>query len=104
MKWLLSSTVFTFSSVTGAKKLGHPQPASNLVSDSNSRVPQPMHRYVPGSSLLQYSPVNGRSVPFLRVTWYCSGVNCSRHSASVLLTLSTMGILHQMRRTTVGAT
>src|SRR6478752_2658952 len=33
-----------------------------------------------------YSPVNARSVPALRSTSYSSGVSCSRHSVSVLVT------------------
>ena len=38
----------------------------------------------------QYFPVNARSVPFSRSTWYCSGLSDARHSASVRTTLSTI--------------
>ena len=43
---------------------------------------------MPCSWLFQYLPVNGRSVPALRVTSNCSGVSCAFHSASVLCTFS----------------
>src|ERR1700741_5385014 len=72
----------------GAQKLGQPVPESNLVSDVNRGVPHPTQWYVPGSFVFQYFPVNARSVPASRVTWYCSGVNCARHSASLLATFS----------------
>jgi hypothetical protein len=68
----------------GAQKLGQPVPESNLVSDVNRGVPHPTQWYVPGSLVFQYFPVNARSVPASRVTWYCSGVNCVRHSAALL--------------------
>src|SRR5918998_2344873 len=38
---------------------------------------------MPSSLLSWYSPLNGGSVPFMRVTRYCSEVNWSCHSASV---------------------
>src|SRR6266480_2651691 len=43
---------------------------------------------MPGWWLFQYSPVKARSVPFLRRTPNCAGVNSFFHSSSVLLTLS----------------
>src|ERR1700756_5633077 len=67
----------------GAQKLGQPVPESNLVSDVNKGAPQPKQWYVPGSLVFQYLPVKARSVPAWRVTWYCSGVNCACHSASL---------------------
>src|SRR6266705_2579299 len=93
MNRLSSTSLRTFSATAGWLKLGQPQPASNLVSDANSSVPQPTQRYWPSRSLFQYSPVNGRSVPFCRVTRYCSGASWAFHSASVFLTLSTIGFL-----------
>src|SRR5208337_5518087 len=41
----------------------------------------------PWCLLFQYCPVKAGSVPFSRVTWYCSGVNSRRHSPSLLATL-----------------
>src|SRR5215210_2268652 len=38
---------------------------------------------MPSSLLSVYSPLKGRSVPFIRVTRYCSGVSWSCHSSSV---------------------
>src|SRR5918997_969440 len=38
---------------------------------------------MPSSLLSWYSPLNGLSVPFMRVTRYCSEVSWSCHSASV---------------------
>jgi len=64
-------------------KLGQPQPASNFVSDSNSAAPQHTQVYCPSAVWFQYWPVKARSVPFWRVTRYCSGVSCARHSASL---------------------
>src|SRR5581483_9976937 len=46
-----------------------------------------------GSKTWSYSPVNGRSVPFSRRTWNCSGVSSSRHCCS---DLSTFGMLRSM--------
>src|SRR5947208_13911202 len=43
---------------------------------------------MPGWWLFQYSPVKARSVPFLRRTPNCAGVNSFFHSSSVLVTLS----------------
>ena len=56
-------------------KLGHPQWASNLVSEVNRCVPQTMQSYRPSSNTFQYSPVKGRSVPAFCVTSYCTGVS-----------------------------
>src|ERR1700682_1831066 len=85
-----SDSVLTFSGAIGSKKLGHPVPDSNLVSELNSALPQQMHRYMPLSGFSAYRFENGRSVPFLRATLYCSGVSCLRHSSSVLTTLSSI--------------
>src|SRR5712664_4893056 len=76
----------------GLMKLGHPQPASYLASDAKSSAPQQMQRYTPGVTIMSYSPVNGRSVAFCRVTAYCSGVNCLRHSLSPFLILSRIAV------------
>src|SRR5208283_4546987 len=74
--------------VGGGKKLGHPVPESNFVSEPNSRAPQQTQWYVPSSCLFQYLPVKAGSVPQARATLYCSGVSCWRHSASLFLILS----------------
>ena len=42
---------------------------------------------MPGSWLSQYSPVNGRSVPFFCVTWYCSGDSASTAAGFLLYVL-----------------
>src|ERR1051325_2307629 len=68
----------------GFQKLGHPVPESNLASLSNSFAPQQTHLYVPASWLFQYSPVNGRSVPASRVTWYARGLSFARYSCSLV--------------------
>src|SRR5438132_11602487 len=88
MKSLSSSSVRTLSYASGAEKLGQPVPESNFVSDVKSGLPHATQRYVPFSFVLSYSPVNGRSVPFSRVTWYCSGVSSRFHSSSVFRTFS----------------
>jgi hypothetical protein len=41
---LASVSVTTLSSVDGSKKLGHPEPDSNFVSERNSSAPQPAQR------------------------------------------------------------
>src|ERR1700685_2610832 len=84
MPKLLSLPVRTFSLAMGAQKLGQPVPDSNLVSELNNALLQQMQRYMPLSCRLKYSPVNALSVPSLRVTWNCNGVNCCFHSSSVL--------------------
>ncbi len=84
----LSGRVSTASLSAGSKKLGHPVPESNLVSELNSSCPQPLQRYMPSSLLSQYVPVNARSVPFLRSTSYSSGLSSSRHSCSVFSSFS----------------
>src|SRR4029450_6642392 len=80
----LSASSRTLSFSTGCVNDGQPVPDSNLASEENSGVPQHTQRYMPSRWLSQYSPENARSVPFLRVTWNCSLVNCDFHSASVL--------------------
>src|SRR5262245_20198821 len=72
--------------MTGSVKLGHPVPDSNFVFASNSSAPHPAQRYTPSSWQFQYLPVNGRSVPALLSTSYCSGLSSDRHSASVFST------------------
>jgi hypothetical protein len=72
-------------------------PESNLVAASKRGAPQHVQRYVPGSCLSQYSPLNARSVPFLRAILYCSGVSSFCHSASDLVTLSAMRFLLRER-------
>jgi hypothetical protein len=67
---------------------GPPQPASNLVSDSNSLAPQQMQAYCPGVQWSSYLPVKGRSVAAWRVTSKASGsapfsASKAFHSASV---------------------
>lgn len=69
-------------------KFGHPQWASNVVDESRSSVSHTMHRYVPSSKTLQYSPVKARSVPAFRVTSNCSGVRRVRNTSSDGLTNS----------------
>jgi len=71
------------SALAGAENAGQPQPESYFVSDSKRTAPQPAQRYVPGSKLWSYSPLNGASVPFSRRTRYSSGDSSARHSASV---------------------
>src|SRR5260370_36740599 len=77
-----------FSRSAAAKKLGHPVPESNFVSEPKSSAPQQTQWYVPSSCLFQYWPVKARSVPLPRATCYCSGVSCCFHWASVLVILS----------------
>jgi hypothetical protein len=56
------------SASAGWKKLGQPQPASNLVWEKNRGSPQQRQLYTPSLVQSQYSPVKGRSVPFSRHT------------------------------------
>src|SRR5437762_12798872 len=70
MPWLVSVSASTASSLAGAQKLGHPEPAWNLVSERKRGWPQQTHLYVPGVSVSSYSPVKGASVPFGLVTSY----------------------------------
>src|SRR6476660_2576726 len=44
---------------------------------------------MPGSWLSQYSPVNGRSVPFFCVTLYCSGDRASTAAGFLLYSFAT---------------
>src|SRR5438445_12460359 len=44
---------------------------------------------MPGSWLSQYSPVNGRSVPFFCVTWYCSGDSAPTAAGFLLYSFAT---------------
>ena len=79
MPWLISLSSLTTSPLAARSKLGHPQPASNLLVDSNSASPQPRQWYIPSSKTFQYSPVNALSVPFSRRTVYSSAVSWLRH-------------------------
>src|SRR5262245_27070413 len=99
----LSASSRTFPPLMGAQNDGHPVPDSNFVSESNSGVPQQTQRYLPFARLFQYSPLNARSVPFLRVTLNCSGVSCAFHSASDLRILSTMSFAILPRVASVAA-
>ena len=54
---------------------GQPVPDLNFASELNSSSPQHTQVYTPLLLLSQYSPLNARSVPFSRVTWYCIGVS-----------------------------
>src|ERR1700750_1892625 len=73
IRWEKSRFSTTLSRSIGLVKLGQPLPLSNLSTDANNGSPETTSTYMPGSWLSQYSPVNGRSVPFFWVTWYCSG-------------------------------
>ena len=42
----------------------------------------PWQAYTPSVSVWVYSPVNGRSVPALRRTWYSCGLSCARQCSS----------------------
>ena len=72
------------SGETGSQKLGQPLPESNFLSEVKSGALQAPQWYMPSSWLSTSAPVKARSVPFSRMTWNCSGVRSSRHSASVL--------------------
>src|SRR3954451_21119650 len=93
MKRLLSGRSSTCSRLAGSVKLGQTVPESNLVSEENSSVPQQTQWYMPAVFSSTYGPVKARSVPALRVTSNCSGVSCSRHSASDLLILVVIWLL-----------
>src|SRR5678810_669659 len=73
MPYVVSRCSSTASVSSGRKKLGHPVPDSNLVSEENNGAPQQTHSYVPSLWQSQYSPEKARSVPALRATWNCSG-------------------------------
>src|SRR4051794_33181408 len=86
---VVSVSSSTLSSVAGAEKAGQPHPESYFASELKSSAPHPAQWYVPESNTWSYSPVNGRSVPFSRSTWYCSGVSSARHCSSVFLIFCT---------------
>src|SRR3954451_17265577 len=90
MPKLESVSSSTLSSAAGAEKAGQPHPESYFASELKSSAPQQAQWYVPVSKTWSYSPVNGRSVPFSRSTWYCSGVSSARHCSSVFLIFSTL--------------
>src|SRR5271157_2867601 len=79
---------FTFCFAIGSQKLGQPVPESNLVAEVKRAFLQHTQRKIPLACRSQYWPVKACSVPSLRVTSNCSGVNWARHSASVLTTFS----------------
>ena len=84
---LLSVFSRTASFETGVKKLGHPLPESNLVSEENSVFPHPAQTYVPSPVWWTYFPLNGGSVPFFRSTKNSSGVSIFFHSSSDFFTI-----------------
>src|SRR3954465_1436105 len=88
-----SSTVSTASATAGSVKLGQPVPESNFASEENSSAPQAAQRYVPVSFEKLYLPVNGGSVPWRRMTSYCSGVSSLAHSSSDFSTLASIHYL-----------
>src|SRR5271157_2607241 len=89
MPKLRSVFCFTFCFAIDSQKLGQPVPESNLVAEVNSAFFQHTQRKIPLACRSQYWPVKACSVPFLRVTLNCSGVNWARHAASVLTTFAT---------------
>src|SRR5450759_5296393 len=89
MPMLRSLLTLTFSLAMGAQKLGQPVPESNLVAELKSAFLQHTQRKIPLACKSQYWPVKACSVPACRVTLNCPGVNCARHSASVLTTFFT---------------
>src|ERR1700682_195691 len=52
---------------------------------------------MPSVCVSSYSPLNGGSVPFFRVTWYCSSLSSDRHSESLLRILSLIAIGYTTR-------
>src|SRR3989344_6925793 len=80
----LSSRSSIFSKLAGSLNEGHPVPESNFSSDLKSSVPHPLHTYVPLSFVCTYSPLNGASVPFFRITAYSSDESFSSQSLSVI--------------------
>ena len=85
---LLSGSFLMFFPETGVQKLGQPVPELNFVSELNKSLPQHMHLYMPFFFKSQYSPEKGSSVPFKRVTRYCSAVSSFFHCLLVFMTLS----------------
>src|SRR5215469_5015580 len=57
---------------------------------------------MPSVSVSEDSPENSASVPFCRVTRYCSGVSCCFHSASDLLVLLFVMAMVKYRAKTSG--
>lgn len=81
--WLKSGTKLTLLGIASSK-LGQPLPESNLLSEIKIGLPQAPHTKIPSSSVCRREPLKGFSVPFSLKMRYCSGVNSSRHSWSVL--------------------
>src|SRR4051812_18151468 len=88
-----SSRSSTASATAGSVKLGQPGPESNFVSEENSSLPQAAQRDIPVSFEKLYFPVNGGSVPWRRITSYCSGVSSLAHSSSDFSTLASIHYL-----------
>src|SRR5690606_22022145 len=100
---LRSSRSITASPASGVKNAGQPQCDSNFASERNSSAPHARHRYTPLVFVSVYSPVNGRSVPAWRRTWYSSGVSWARHSASDLTTFGAGSVAGSMPPDYVGS-
>src|SRR5882672_5564530 len=83
---LLSTSSSTFSFAIGCQKLGQPVPESNLALELNSGSSQATHSKTPCSWISLSGLEKGASVPFRRVTSYCSGVRMRFHSSFVLFT------------------
>lgn len=95
MKRLRSSFSATLPGAMGAVKLGQPVPDSNFVPEAKRSLPQTRHVYTPASWWSQYSPLNGRSVPFSTQTRYWSGVSrCRSSDLSIDCTKMTSGAPH----------
>jgi hypothetical protein len=58
-----------------SSKLGHPQFASNLLSERYSWLPQRLQMYVPFSQKAKYLPVKGASVALWTMTASSSAVS-----------------------------
>src|SRR5262245_64942171 len=81
-----SSCSLTAPISTGAQKLGHPVPESNLVVEENSGAPQHTQLNMPARFARLRGLVNAGSVPCWRVTRYCSGVSVVSHARAGLMT------------------
>lgn len=71
--FVLDSSLFTAPWI--CQKDGQPLPESYFVSELNNTASQHTQWYVPCSVLVRWIPLKGSSVPFSRVTKYCSGVS-----------------------------
>src|SRR5262245_63869507 len=101
-----SSCSLTAPISTGAQKLGHPVPESNLVVEENSGAPQHTQLNMPARFSRLRGLVNAGSVPCCRVTRCCSGGSSFFHASAGLLafmgpsaaTLGPLGGLTRARR------